>query len=60
MHASRPGTLRAVCTSALQWLGLCLAVAVLAGSASALFLFSLDWATRYSNLAWLQPFLPVK
>ena len=39
-------TLRSLGASALQWLMLCGLVAVLAGSASALFLFSLDWATR--------------
>ena len=42
MPKTRSLTLRAICLSTLQWLGLCLAVAVLAGSASALFLFGLD------------------
>ena len=44
----------------LQWLLLALAIAVLVGSASALFLFSLDWATasriQHHWLIWLIPF----
>ncbi len=43
-----------------KWLVLACAVAVLAGSASAFFLFSLDWATNTRNahrwLIWLLPF----
>ena len=44
----------------LQWLLLATVIAVLAGSASALFLFSLDWATAtritHHWLIWLLPF----
>jgi len=44
----------------LQWLLLALVIAVLVGSASALFLFSLDWATatrlQHHWLIWLLPF----
>lgn len=44
----------------LQWLLLATVIAVLAGSASALFLFSLDWATAtritHHWLVWLLPF----
>ncbi|MDB5800079.1 MAG: voltage-gated chloride channel [Rhodocyclales bacterium] len=42
-----------------KWLALAIAVAVLAGSASAFFLFALDWATNTRNahrwLIWLLP-----
>ena len=43
-----------------KWSALAMGVAVLAGSASALFLFALDWATqtREAN-RWLMPGLPV-
>lgn len=44
----------------LQWLLLALVIAVLVGSASALFLFSLDWATatrlQHHWFIWLLPF----
>jgi H+/Cl- antiporter ClcA len=44
----------------LQWLLLALVIAVFVGSASALFLFSLDWATatrlHHHWLIWLLPF----
>ena len=60
MPKTRSLTLRAVCLSTLQWLGLCLAVAVLAGTASALFLFGLDWATRTREAhRWLIAGLPL-
>ena len=43
-----------------QWLGLALLIAVLTGTASALFLFSLDWATTTRvNHHWLIWLLPV-
>lgn len=59
MHI-RPWTLRALGTSALQWLSLCGVVALLAGSASALFLFSLEWATHTREAhPWLIWGLPV-
>ena len=55
-----PWTLRSLGASALQWLILCGLVAVLAGSASALFLFSLDWATRTREAhRWLILGLPL-
>jgi len=58
MHP-RNWTLRSLSGLALQWLLVCSAVAVLAGSASALFLFSLDWATRtreaHPGLIWGLP-----
>lgn len=42
-----------------KWLLLACAIAVLAGSASAFFLFSLDWATNMRNAhRWLIWFLP--
>lgn len=60
MPQNRPWTLRALSASALQWLLVCLMVAVLAGSASALFLFSLDWATRTREAhRWLIVGLPL-
>lgn len=43
-----------------KWLALCSAVAVLAGTASAIFLFALDWATATrTSFRWLLWFLPV-
>lgn len=60
MPHTRPWTLRSLGASALQWLMLCGLVAVLAGSASALFLFSLDWATRTREAhRWLILGLPL-
>ena len=60
MHL-RTWTLRSLSALALQWLLVCAAVAVLTGSASALFLFSLDWATRtreaHPGLIWGLPFV---
>ena len=60
MPHTRPWTLRSLGASALQWLMLFGLVAVLAGSASALFLFSLDWATRTREAhRWLILGLPL-
>jgi len=60
MPHTRPRTLRSLSAAALRWLILCGAVAVLAGSASALFLFSLDWATRTREAhRWLILGLPL-
>lgn len=60
MPHTRPWTLRSLGASGLQWLMLCGLVAVLAGSASALFLFSLDWATRTREAhRWLILGLPL-
>lgn len=46
-------------SSLAQWLGLAFLIAVLTGTASAFFLFSLDWATatrlRHHWLIWLLP-----
>lgn len=46
-------------TFLVQWLGLAFLIAVCAGTASAVFLFSLDWATSVRNshhwLIWLLP-----
>jgi len=43
----------------VKWIGLCACVAALAGTASAFFLFALDWATHtrlsYPWLIWLLP-----
>ncbi len=56
---SRLNTLWGQASAALVLLFMCLCVAVLAGSASALFLWSLDWATRtreaHPALIWALP-----
>jgi H+/Cl- antiporter ClcA len=50
----------AVLPQLLKWLPLACAVAALAGSASALFLFALDWATRLrEHTPWLIAALPL-
>lgn len=55
-----PRPLTAALISATRWLILCLAVAVLAGTASALFLWALDWATRTREAhPWLIGGLPL-
>jgi len=46
----RPLTFAHVLAFSTRWLLLCAAVAIVAGSASALFLFALDWATRTRSL----------
>jgi H+/Cl- antiporter ClcA len=55
-----PRTRTAALISATRWLMLCLAVAVLAGTASALFLEALDWATQTREAhPWLIGGLPL-
>jgi H+/Cl- antiporter ClcA len=44
----------------LKWTGICLIVGALTGSASAFFLWSLEWATSYrENHLWIIALLPV-
>lgn len=50
MPLRRPLTFAKVLAFTTRWLLLCSAVAIVAGSASALFLFALDWATRTRSL----------
>jgi H+/Cl- antiporter ClcA len=50
MPLRRPLTFAKVLAFTTRWLLLCAAVAIVAGSASALFLFALDWATRTRSL----------
>ena len=50
MPLRRPLTFAKVLAFTTRWLLLCAAVAIVAGSASALFLFALDWATRTRTL----------
>ena len=50
MPIRRPLTFANVLAFTTRWLLLCAAVAILAGSASAFFLFALDWATRTRSL----------
>ena len=50
MPLRRPLTFAKVLAFTTRWLLLCAAVAIVAGSASALFLFVLDWATRTRTL----------
>lgn len=53
-------TFAALLAYLLRWTVLCLGVAVLAGSASAIFLYSLEWATAYREAHdWLLYLLPV-
>jgi H+/Cl- antiporter ClcA len=50
MPLRRPLTFAKVLAFTTRWLLLCAAVAIVVGSASALFLFALDWATRTRSL----------
>jgi len=50
MPLRQPLTFAKVLAFTTRWLLLCAAVAIVAGSASALFLFALDWATRTRSL----------
>jgi H+/Cl- antiporter ClcA len=50
MPLRQPLTFAKVLAFTTRWLLLCAAVAIVAGSASALFLFALDWATRTRTL----------
>jgi H+/Cl- antiporter ClcA len=50
MPLRQPLTFAKVLAFTTRWLLLCGAVAIVAGSASALFLFALDWATRTRTL----------
>jgi len=50
MPLRRPLTFAKVLAFTTRWLLLCAIVAIVAGSASALFLFALDWATRTRSL----------
>ena len=50
MPIRRPLTFANVLAFTTRWLLLCAAVAILAGSASAFFLFALDWAMRTRSL----------
>ena len=50
MPLRQPLTFAKVLAFTTRWLLICAAVAIVAGSASALFLFALDWATRTRSL----------
>ena len=59
MHRPRRPTLFDLLAHIVKWIALSLAVAILAGTASAFFLFALDWATTTRSahpwLIWLLP-----